>query len=265
MRRFFVVSVLSVLVVSLMPGGAALAHEMLLYPSSMTAAKGETVRIELHATHYFVVPEIMEDVSLLTGGVFRNGALEESEFRANEPELRVDFDVKIEDDGAVLVVAVSDGAIRSVTNEGTMVGRTRRELEDRNLRVLSASKTDRYVKAILNASGGDTNFATQVGQALEFVPITNPADAKVGEFFEVKVLLDGQPAAIPVWATYDGFELDIEDTFAYDTVSDSDGVAKIKITAPGIWFVRTELDDEPGVEGEYDVLNLASILTFEVR
>ncbi|MDR3265840.1 MAG: DUF4198 domain-containing protein, partial [Synergistaceae bacterium] len=93
----------------------------------------------------------------------------------------------------------------------------------------------------------------------------NPADARVGEYFEVKVLYKGQPAAFPVWATHDGFAPELRNTYAYYTESGSEGVAKIKITAPGFWLIRAARDGEPGVEGEYDARNLRSILSFTVK
>jgi uncharacterized GH25 family protein len=117
----------------------------------------------------------------------------------------------------------------------------------------------------VNASQNDKNFATVTGQELEVVPVTNPANAKVGEYFEVKILYKGQPAAFPVWATYDGFAPDLRNTYAYYTESDSEGTAKVKITAPGFWFVRAAKDGEPGVEGEYDARNVRSILSFAVK
>ena len=61
--------------------------------------------------------------------------------------------------------------------------------------------------------------------------MTNPADAKVGEFFEVKVVLEGQPYTGPVWATYDGFVTEYENTYAYYTEAES-GTAFIKTPRP---------------------------------
>jgi uncharacterized GH25 family protein len=244
-------------------GGSAAAHELIVKPSKMEAAKGEVLPIELQSTHKFIVKEEVENISRIKAGIFRNGGLVEAQLKGNEPELRIDFDVKIEDGGAALVTAVKDGECWSVTNEGSMAG-TRKDLEAKNLKVIRTSKNDKFAKAIVNASKGDKNFAAAVGHELEVVPVTNPADAKVGEYFEAKILLRGEPATVPVWATYDGFVTDIENTYAYYTES-ADGVAKVKITAPGLWIIRAAKDGEPGVEGEYDVRNLRSVLTFEVK
>ena len=253
-----------VIVVLIGYAGTGSAHELLIKPSEMTAARGEILPIELHSVHRFIVAEEVENISRIKAGVFRGGVLEEAGMRPNDPELRIDFDVKIEDDGSVLIVAAKDGEHWSVTNEGGMEG-TRRELEARNLRVLRTTKNDKFAKAVVNAAKDDKNFAAAAGQELEIVPVTNPADAVSGEFFDVKILLRGQPAALPVWATYDGFVTEIDETYAYYTGSSAEGIARIKITSPGFWIVRTAIDGEPGVEGEYDARNLRSTLTFEVK
>ncbi len=262
MRRFVVliVAVLSFCGVAT----SAFAHELIVKPSKMEAARGEILPIELQSVHKFIVKEEVEDVARIKAGIFRNGRLEEAALKGNDAELRIDYSVKIEDDGAVLVLANKDGEIWSITNEGGKVG-GRKELEAQGFKVKSASKNDKFAKAVVNASHDDKNFATPVGQELEIVPVTNPADARVGEYLQVKVLFKGQPAAVPVWATYDGFALPYAVTYAYYTETDSDGIAHIKITSPGLWIVRAAKDGEPGVEGEYDVRNLRSILTFEVK
>ena len=264
MRRLFIAWAIYFCVVSLGFASAVFAHELIIKPLNMTTSKGETLPVELHSAHRFIVAEEVENISRIKAGVFRNGVLKESELKPNDPELRIDFNVKVEDNGAVLVVAAKDGEPWSVTNEGGMEG-SRKELEAKNLKVIRTSKNDKFAKAIVNTSKDDKDFATHVGQELEIVPVTNPANAKVGEYFEVKILLRGQAAALPVWATFDGFAPDLESTYAYYTESNSEGTAKIKITSPGLWIVRTTKDGEPGVEGEYDIRNLRSILTFEVK
>jgi uncharacterized GH25 family protein len=261
MRRFVALFV----VVALFGGaGESAAHELIVKPSRTEAAKGEVLPIELQSTHQFIVKEEVENVSSVKAGVFRNGKLEEAELKENEPELRIDYSVKIEDDGAVLVVANKDGEVWSTTNEGGKAG-TRKELEAKGLKVIRAAKTDKFAKAIVNASKDDTKFAAATGQELEVIPVTNPANAKVGEYFDVKILYKGQPAPLSVWATYDGFAPELQNTYAYYTESNSEGIARVKITAPGFWLIRAAKDGEPGVSGEYDARNLRSILSFTVK
>jgi uncharacterized GH25 family protein len=243
----------------------ALSHELILRPSRFTAAAGDEIPIELQSTHIFIVKEEVEEISMIKAGIFDGGKLVESELKPNEPDLRIDFSVKIPGENqSTLVIANKIGDIWSVTPDGWKPG-TRKSLEDQGVKVLRASLTDKFVKTVINASASDTNYSTVVGQELEVVPVTNPADAKTGQYFQVKVLFKGQPAAMPVFATYDGFVTEHENTYAYYTESDSEGVANIKITSPGTWIIRASKDNEPGVEGEYDTRSLRSILTISVK
>ncbi len=261
MRRFITATILGVFIGY---AGAASAHELILKPSKMDVPGGDSLPVELQSTHRFIVKEEVENIARIKAGVFHDEKLDEVPLKANEPELRIDMDVKTEGTGSTLIVANKDGEIWSVTNEGGKEG-ARRDLEARGLKVVRATKTDKFAKAIVNASKDDKNYATVVGQELEIVPVTNPAAAKVGEYFQVKVLMRGQPASVPVWATYDGFAPEHENTYAYYTEGDADGTTWIKITHPGLWIVRAAKDNLPGVEGQYDSRSLRSILTFEVK
>jgi uncharacterized GH25 family protein len=264
MRKF----VCALFALTLVFSAPALAHELILKPAKFTAAAGEELSVELQSTHVFIVKEEVEEIPLIKAGIFRDGKIVESPMRPNEPELRIDFSVKIPDDKAsTIILANKSGEIRSRTPDGSKVG-TRKSFEDQGIKVTSASKTDKFSKAIINASASDKNFAAVTGQELELIPVTNPADIKAGgsdKYFQVKVLLHGQPAAMPVWATYDGFAPDLQNTYAYYTESGSDGIARIKITSPGLWIVRASKTNEPGVPGEYDFRTLNSILTVSVK
>ncbi|MDR1943688.1 MAG: DUF4198 domain-containing protein [Synergistaceae bacterium] len=241
------------------------AHELILKPTKFRAAKGEELPIELQSTHIFIVKEEVEAIPLIKAGVFDGRKLIESPLKPNDAELRIDFSVKIPDDASsTIVIANKIGDIWSVTPDGWKQG-TRKSLEDQGVKVVRASLTDKFVKAIINPSESDKNFSTVVGQELEIIPVTNPALAKAGGYFKVKVLFKGQPASMPVFATYDGFVKEYENTYAYYTESDSDGIANIKITSPGLWIIRAAKDNEPGVPGEYDSRALRSILSMQVK
>jgi uncharacterized GH25 family protein len=245
--------------------GAASAHELILKPSAFAADAGEELAVELQSTHIFIMKEEVEDIAKIKAGLYEDGKLTESVLKPNEPELRIDFSVKIpRADESSVIIANKTGDVWSVTPEGWKPG-TRKANEEQGLKVVRASMTDKFCKTIINASAGDKNFAAVTGQELEIVPVTNPADARTGEFFKVKVLQNGQPAAVPVWATYDGFVTECENTFAYYTEADSEGVANVKITSPGLWIIRARKGDEPGVPGEYDSRALVSILTIQAK
>ncbi len=259
--KFILVSAfVSVLLVFVLPVSA---HELTIKAKSAEVKKGVPFEATVQSAHKFIVPEEVEVLERVKAGVFEDGKFVEVPIKGNEKDLCIDFTVTPSKDGTMLLLATKDGEPWSVTNEGGKTG-TRRELEAQGLKVLSTNKYDKFAKAIFNASKDDKTFAASVGFPLEVTAVTNPADAKVGEYFEVRVTLNGQPYTGPVWATYDGFVTEYENTYAYYTEAEN-GSAHIKITAPGWWGVRAAQSGLPGVEGNYDHLNYRSFLLFEVR
>ena len=242
----------------------AFSHELTIKADSNEMKSGEPFHATVQSSHKFIVPEEVEILSRVKAGIIENGKLIESELKANEPKLCIDFTVTPKDlSQSVILVAIKDGETWSVTNEGGKTG-SRKELEAQGLKVIRATKNDKYAKAFFNTSHDDKNFATVLGHPLEIIPITNPADAKVGEYFDVKILLNGQPYTGPVRATYDGFVTEYENTYAYYTEAEN-GEAHIKITAPGLWGIRAYQGDLPGVEGDYDSFTLRAFILFEVK
>ena len=242
----------------------AFSHELTIKAHSNEMKAGENFPVTVQSAHKFIVPEEVEVLERVKAGIIEDGKFVESKLTANDKDLCIDFSVTPKDlSQSVILVAIKDGETWSITNEGGKTG-SRKELESQGLKVLRATKNDKYAKAIFNTSNEDKNFASVLGHPLEIIPVTNPADAKVGEYFDVKILLNGQPYTGPVWATYDGFVTEYENTYAYYTEAEN-GIAHIKITAPGWWGVRAYQGDLPGVEGDYDAFTLRAFLLFEVK
>ena len=244
---------------------SASAHELTIKNVSGQAPEaGKNFNLTVQSAHKFIVPEEVEILSRVKAGIIEDGKLIESELKGNDAELWIDFSVTPKNlSGSFIVTAIKDGETWCVTNEGGKSG-ARKDLEAQGLKVLSANKYDKYAKAIFNTSKEDKNFSQVLGQPLEIIPVTNPADAKTGEYFDVKILLNGQPYTGPVWASYDGFVIEYENTYAYYTEAEN-GEAHVKITAPGWWGIRVAQSGLPGIEGDYDNLNLRAFLLFEVK
>ncbi|MBR0316710.1 MAG: DUF4198 domain-containing protein [Synergistaceae bacterium] len=240
------------------------SHELTIKAKSNEMKANEPFPVTVQSAHKFIVPEEVEVLERVKAGIIEDGKFVESKLTANDPELCIDFTVTPKDlSQSVILVAIKDGETYCVTNEGEKNG-SRKELEEKGLKVLRATKNDKYAKAIFNTSYEDKNFASVLGHPLEIIPVTNPADAKVGEYFDVKIILNGQPYTGPVWATYDGFVTEYENTYAYYTEAEN-GEAHIKITAPGLWGIRAYQGNLPGVEGDYDTFTLRSFILFEVK
>lgn len=63
--------------------------------------------------------------------------------------------------------------------------------------VIHCSYSGGYSKAIINVGrGGGDAFSKTVGQTLEIVPLSDPADLKIGDYFNCKVLYEGKPVSL---------------------------------------------------------------------
>lgn len=65
-----------------------------------------------------------------------------------------------------------------------------------------------------------------------------------------------------MYATFDGFSTN-PNTYAYFTETDEKGIAKVKITHPGMWMVRAEKETAEQTE-DYDKHILRAVLVFGV-
>jgi hypothetical protein len=80
------------------------------------------------------------------------------------------------------------------------------------------------------------DYKKPVGHALEIVPLSNPCRWRVGSEVAVRVLYEGKPVAgFCVSSGYGGLA---PHTFAQNVFTDSKGIARFKLTRPGLWFIR---------------------------
>jgi len=98
------------------------------------------------------------------------------------------------------------------------------------------------------------------------VPLSDPRDTKVGEDAEFQILLNGHPLTTSVLATYAGFtETPSSWAYATETLSTEagSGIAKIRVSAPGLWIVRIAADMPDAEEGVGNH-NIRATLSFAV-
>ena len=111
-------------------------------------------------------------------------------------------------------------------------------------------QTRMYGKNIVNVGheSADTKVITrQIGQALEIVPLNNPANVNVGEPFKVKVLFNGEPLPnATVTATLDGFDTSDRskthktEAQAFSDTTAADGTVNIIPLRQGFWKASVE-------------------------
>ncbi|WP_417792976.1 DUF4198 domain-containing protein [Terasakiella pusilla] len=236
---------------------SASAHEVVIVPEKV---ENGTLAFSVESTHVYAKPEEAEtpanvDTYLLTGADQRK-------------------DIALALDGLSLkgkvdapeswgwLVAHRLGQIWSNTPEGMKEG-TRADYPD----AVFANRYEKFVKHFVGTSTQGASFDKPLNHTLEIVPLDSPSDIRVGEDLRVQVLHEGRPIATQVLATYAGFT-DTPSSYAYATETYGDesaqGMAKVRISAPGLWFVRVEHNPQSKVDGvDRDVLR--SILSFNVE
>ncbi len=180
-----------------------------------------------------------------------------SALRADEQAMVHRGSVTAPGEGCFLITGERAAQIWSTTPQGTR--RVGREAPGAtNVRLI-----EKFSKAVINASPGDTGCLRPIGDRLEIVTLTNPAEVKPGQEVTVQVLHNGKPLTVPVYATYDGFSGE-ENTYAYYTEGRPDGTARIKITQPGLWMVRAEQATADRT-ADHDRYVGRAVLLFEVK
>ena len=125
------------------------AHELTIKAKTNEMKKDVPFKVTVQSAHKFIVPEEVEVLSRVKAGIIEDGKFLESELKANEENLCIDFTVTPKDvSNSVILVAIKDGETWSITNEGGKSD-SRKNLEAKGLKVIRATKNDKYAKAIM--------------------------------------------------------------------------------------------------------------------
>lgn len=129
--------------------------------------------------------------------------------------------------------------------------------------VLHSKWSETVSKAVVNVGAFENEFTGKnTDDRFQVAPLQNPLTLDKGEFLPVRVTLDGKPWRGAIYATYSGFS-DDEETFAYATKTDEQGLAKIKILEKGLWLVKTNYSYPYENQDESDEYSLKATLTFK--
>lgn len=236
----------------------AAAHEFIVKPDRTKADVGLQVPFSLMSTHVFMHGEELEaatDVEAVVIG--SDGARTAVPVEAGSDKLNYLGLAKAPSAGTFMIWGHRKAQVWASTPQGVI--QTAKDTPGARNSFL----IEKFAKTLVNLSPSDPDYARVAGDRLEIVPVTNPAAAKAGGDVTVKVLLDGQPVAAKVLATYDGFT-DQPNTYAFYTEGADDGTAKVRITQPGLWMVRVEVS-QPEVTPTHDRYVARAVLVFDVR
>ena len=250
---------LGISLAALFASSPALAHEFILKPVQAE----ERLLVEAQAAHVFMQSEEMEpltDVDLFEVRLdMKKSPLSLQEDPANHC-LVADLDASLT--APYLLLGHRKPQLWSDTTEDVQAG-DRKTLEAQGFKVLGVGRYEKFAKLLMNASSDDgQHYNKVVGDPLEIVLLSNPADVHPGGEIECKILWQGEPVWTEVKASYDSFS-EAEDTYAVNIESDFDGIARFKVDKPGIWFIRVGRDAEG--DGTVDKWLVRATYTFEIK
>jgi hypothetical protein len=121
----------------------------------------------------------------------------------------------------------------------------------------------KHVKAILQVGDARTEaFATVLGYPAEIVPLHNPYAVRLGDTLAVRALVDGKPSANQLVIA--GGERDGRPMEEVRARSDTAGVARFVLGAPGRWYIKF-IHMMPVSADSVNYESQWATLTFQVR
>jgi len=122
-----------------------------------------------------------------------------------------------------------------------------------------------YAKALINTGEVFGNpFSKPVGHKLEIIPLVNPGRLKLGDWFEFKVLYDGEPAKRVKVQARSLFSFTGE---SFDVSTDNNGKARVRVLHYyGPWMVKAAMKLPPSKEfkDKCQELSYTATITFAV-
>ena len=122
-----------------------------------------------------------------------------------------------------------------------------------------------YAKALISVGKvPDDAFSRPVGHKFEIIPLTNPNELQLGDWFKFKILLDGKPAKRVESNACSLFSATGESFQAY---TDNKGEAKVRILNHyGPWIIKAKLTQPPDekFKDKCKELSYTATLTFGV-
>lgn len=245
---------------TLLIGLSASAHEFIASQAPVNAKPGETATLVLDSTHQFGLPEEAEGTKDVRAALITADGPTDIAISVNDdaPNLIGTFEIP---ENAAWVSGHRLGVVWSQTPDGWQPGGA-----DEHPDAIASTRYEKFAKLLTGGQDGNDFVTKPIGDTLEIVPLSDPRDTKVGDDAEFQILLNGQPLTTSVLATYAGFT-DTPSSWAYATetlnTETGSGIAKVRISAPGLWIVRvaTNLpDSEEGVGAH----NIRATLSFAV-
>ena len=240
------------------------AHNLWLGLDHYRHKVGDTAKVFLYLAHSLPFAELVRPAKMKEFYYLDpSGKRKSFELKKSDPESffnEVGVPLNLKKEGTYLASVVMKPVFVSVTPEGRK-RKSKKELPD----AISCRYVEFFAKAVFHAGKpGGNAFKAVLGQTIEIVPQKDPCLIKNGDYLPIKVLFKGKPLAGEfVYATYIGFSTG--EDYAYTTRTDHNGVARIRILNPGIWWLKVPYKRPHENKAECDIDQYATIMTFEVK
>jgi uncharacterized GH25 family protein len=263
MKKAFLTALLGMAAV-----GIAGAHEFFVIPRETRDYKaGDAIPLAVLSTHYFMVGEEIETPATVNDVyVLQIGGRTNLPLAANQEQLIYETSYTLKDNTPAVLVGNRVGAYYCIFTDGSYADGKRDEAA-RAYPQKTIGRSHFYAKfskTYLNPDPRDTTYRTPLGQDLEIVPLTNPANIARGRNAEFQVFYKGRPLGnAEVSATYNGYDSQTENSYALTETTKQSGRVRFRISQSGIWLIRVSdtRRGDPGV----DVQELTSIIVFTVK
>jgi len=231
-------------------------HMLWINASDYTPKVGESVKIEIAWGHKFPKDEILEQERLA-----RAYAVDPKGQRADLKELSPGtYELLVDQNGSYLVYARTKPGVFTRTPDGFK--RQNKEGLDNALFCMSH---EMGAKAIIHAGEKGTDLAPVDNDFVEIIPQANPAELKAGDTLSLKIVEKGEPLFRDyIHATYAGFS-DEGETFAFSTMVNRQGMAKVKLLKEGQWLIKVPHKEPYPDQEKCDELFHCMTLTFGIK
>lgn len=243
--------------VALLASTPAHAHEFIVKPSKTTVKAGEKLDFSVLSAHVFMVSEEIEDAASVKVQALDASGLKDIALTADAKALTYNGSASFSKPGYAMLVGHRLPEVWSKTPEGTMKGG-----KEKYPNSPEANKYEKFCKTFVAVDRPGEEWKKPVGQKLEIVPVTSPAQYKAGEQAAFQILYDGAPLSTEVLATCDGYTK-TPNSYAWHTETDDKGVAQVKFAQKGLWMVRVQ-HKMPGTDGIKEHV-MRSVLVFDVK
>ncbi len=235
----------------------AVAHDLWINLSKHHVVTGDTVKIYLGWGHDYPFSDLLSVDRLKSLEIVTPSGKRE----VLKPEKCVSgTPITALETGTYLVSAIMKPGYYTKTVGGHTF-KSKKESKD----VISSVWYEKFAKAVFSSDTAlGTAYKKVLGHTIEIVPVEDPTALKQNDTLHVKVLFRGKPLPKTfVYGSYLGFTG--PHSYAYATRTNANGIAGIRIIAPGVWRLMVRYHEAPRNPNLCDIMKYTAFFTFGTK